>query len=180
MNLLNYNFFKKFIIGVLVIFSFLILISLIGFADSNTKDTSFEKMYYDDSQIATVENDFIAYLYVSFDGGYERFSKFNGIKTIYKIKADEDVDIKVSTNCSFKRGNFKIVLVLPNGKIETISEFKEENKKGIFSTKETGNFEFKLPKGMSYIKIAGLNAKGAYTVKVSKLNREAKAEILMD
>jgi len=37
-----------------------------------------------------------------------------------------------------------------------------------------------LPKGISYIKIAGFNAKVSYNIKVSKVDVKAKAEILME
>jgi hypothetical protein len=180
MHLLNYNFTKKLFMAALGILSFLIIISLIAYKDSNQKYMFFKKMYYDNSQIANIENNNIAFFHVSFKGYYERFSKFNGIKTICKINAYEYGDIRIDTKLSFNGGNFKIVLVLPNGEIKTISEFTEKNKKGIFSTKEVRTSEFRLPKGISYIKIVGFNAKLSYNIKVSKVDVKAKAEILME
>ncbi|KRQ85835.1 hypothetical protein ABG79_02385 [Caloramator mitchellensis] len=181
MNLRYNSSFKKLFIILIAIFgilAFLIIISFVSYRNSKENNISFEEIYNDNSRIISQEDYNIKFLSVSYNGYYERFSKFNGIDTLYKINAGEDVDILINSEITFKSGNFKIVLVLPDGEIKTVCEFKVKGRLALFSTKEVRTTEFRLPKGTSYIKVVGLNARGAYNIKVSKVNEDAKVEIL--
>lgn len=141
-------------------------------------NTYFEKIYNDNLKIAEGDYNFTIFSFAS--GSYKKFFRFNGAETLYKINADQEANILVDSTLAIKGGKFKVVLVLPNGEVITLYEYIEKGSLGIFNFEERRTSVHKIPKGMSYIKVVGFNARGAYNIKVSPAKEGEKINIEMN
>jgi hypothetical protein len=78
-----------------------------------------------------------------------RFGSFYGMDTLFTIEASKEAVAPLELDSKVDSGDFKVVLISPDNKVEILAE-------GTKSAKQ----EFKLQKGKSRIKIVGNNAKG--------------------
>ena len=82
--------------------------------------------------------------------GYDGELYFEGMDTIWAIDSNEDSDIEISYLLSVSKGKAKLVLIKPNGELETIVESDKE-------MKEDSNIEttISVKKGKNRIKLVG-------------------------
>lgn len=74
--------------------------------------------------------------------------EFEGMDTIWTYDAKEDINVEISYKLSVTEGKAKLVLVHPEGRLETITENKEnkiqEQEENITLALERGSYRIKL------------------------------------
>lgn len=77
------------------------------------------------------------------------FTKFYGSDTIWTIEAEQDSKVNIEYQQSMKDGEFKIVLITPDGNVQVVAENRAE-----------GETELILPKGKNVVKFVGRGGDG--------------------
>lgn len=78
--------------------------------------------------------------------------QFEGMDTIWKYDAEEDINVEISYNLSVTGGKAKLVLIYPEGKLETIVENKDNK-----IQEQEENTTLALKEGNYTIKLVGAN-----------------------
>ncbi|KNF07628.1 hypothetical protein CLPU_14c00460 [Gottschalkia purinilytica] len=78
--------------------------------------------------------------------------EFEGMDTIWKYNAENDMKIKLSYLLSVNKGKAKLVLIDPTGKVETLIENKDSN-----TQKNIETIMISLKKGKNRIKLVASN-----------------------
>ena len=133
----------------------IILVCILGVIILNGCDmNSKNSIYSNERKISSKTNSFnlrITQQSVN-EEGYEGEIQFEGVDTIWKCISDSESEVDVSYLLSLTKGMAKLVLIKPDGEVETIVESeKEVDRNNIISTK------IALEKGENIIKLVGKN-----------------------
>ncbi|MBU5438050.1 hypothetical protein KQI42_08530 [Tissierella sp. MSJ-40] len=89
----------------------------------------------------------------SIDGqAYTGKLEFEGMDTIWKYNAEDDMEIELSYLLSVSKGKAKLVLIDPSGKLETLVENKDKT-----IQKDMETIKMSLKKGENRIKLVASN-----------------------
>lgn len=87
------------------------------------------------------------------------YDGFTGAETIWNIESESDGSITIEYNSQVDKGDFKLVIIDPQNKVENIFEYSGE-----------GTEIIDIKKGKSRIKIVGKESKGEFSLKINKYN----------
>lgn len=142
------NMYKIFIVLSLSLF-------LLGVGGCNVSD--YQKSIYSDNSKIAKEAD--SYTFNNRIGSTNKnetnieFSAFTGMETIWIIEVKEEGSVSVNYESKIENGDFKTVLISPNGVLTNI-----------FEQSKSGTSTLNLQKGKNRIKIVGNDAKGEVTL----------------
>ena len=83
------------------------------------------------------------------------FQGFNGVETIFELEADHIGFVSVNALGSLRDGDYKVVVVMPDGKVHVLME-NDQRSEAVVALKE----------GVSKLKFVGLDAKGTLSLEV--------------
>jgi len=137
----------------------LLILSMIMISVLNgcSKVSAYQKGIYDNSKAIVKQHDsFFFQKRIGNTGKNESsicFSKFNGMETLWSIKAEDRGSITINYDVEIDKGDFKFVLITPEDDIINLFEGSSE-----------GEQEIELGEGKSRIKIVGREAKGKMAI----------------
>lgn len=97
--------------------------------------------------------------------------KFSGIDTLWELDCQKNDTITLNYQSTMDNGDFKVLLITSEEKIEQILENTEK-----------GVFEYKIPAGKNYIRIVGSQSEGRFSLdyKVGKQTKIVRNDIMED
>jgi len=141
---------------------FISVIVLICLSISGCKEpTQYQQSIYNDNSLIVKEGDsFFTSRYSSKGSNGDikvTFSKLTGSKTLWDIDYTEEKEININYSTKKSNGEFKLVLINPDGKIYYLNEKTTE-----------GKYSSKLAVGKNRIKVVGNSATGEIVLKIDK------------
>ncbi len=154
------NIINKFVLSICIVF----LISTInGCESSNNKKDIYNGIYNDNERIVqeAEEHTHTTYNISSHsDNNIEfQYGGFSGVDTVWILKSTDDEEITLDYDSKVNSGDFKVILVNPEKKIENILKGTDQ-----------GNKTIKLTKGEYRFKLVGSNANGKVKLSITKNN----------
>lgn len=137
------------------IFVIVICIKVFNSWSSSTKNI------YDNNVMIAEQGDSYSYKNKEEESSNTKFdleyNKFSGDDTIWSLKVKKESTLELNYDLTIKSGDFKLVLITPDKKVENI--LQEESK---------GKKEIQLNEGIYRIKIVGKNTKGHIKLSIAE------------